>query len=101
MYEAVILDISNETIYRKTGENPLDILKGVIEESSESYSDEFKLTFQEFNSGYRFAKTTDSEMKDTFSFKQAMDLMDAGTVSLLVIVGWDRLTAPIGFFRKL
>ncbi|MCK5611058.1 hypothetical protein KAR91_54800 [Candidatus Pacearchaeota archaeon] len=81
--------------------NPLWVVMGAIQESCEDIYEEINMTEKEFHSDYRFAKTTDERMKDLFTFPQAMDLMKAGTVSLFVIVDWERLIGPIGFFRKI
>jgi hypothetical protein len=101
MYEAVILDIGNEQIISRTDANPLKAVMSAIQDAHEDVYEEVDMSPEELRDGYKFAKTTDEDMKDMFTFPQAVDLMEAGTVSLFVIVSWDRMTAPIGFFRKL
>jgi len=100
-YEAVIMDIGNEEIHQTTGTSVMAVLMETIEASCEDVYQEQGMSLDELNSGYRFALTTDHKLEKLMKFEKAAEKLAGGDVDLLVIVGWDRLTAPIGFVRRI
>lgn len=100
MYEVVIMDIGNECLYRTTGKSVMAVLMETIEASCEDAYEEQGMSLDELKSGYRFAETDNTELRSLMGFEKAAELLTEPG-KLLVIVAWDRLTAPIGFVRSL